>query len=207
MNVDQMDAFSEGKSVEEIQIEKAIEILYKNEYRVAKTAEDAKELAIEAGYKVSEPVVVNSKVVNLTDLRNYFYMRLWNHYPNQQPYHIEGNIKNELRAFRLFVESREKTGLNRFNAIQECVEIIDTIFDHVSKFKFKKPIDLRVIGQGKAGWITQKAILIMNDEHQKKREKEIKEIIDKYDEEVEVDLNEKANELDTLLARMEANNG
>jgi hypothetical protein len=112
-----------------------------------------------------------------------------------------------MRAFRLFVESREKTGLNRYNAIQECVEIIDTIFNHVDKFKFNKPIDLRVLGQGKAGWITHKAILIMNDERQKRRENEIKEMMDKHDEEVEIDLNEKANELDMLLAKMEANNG
>jgi hypothetical protein len=97
--------------------------------------------------------------------------------------------------------------LNRYNAIQECVEIIDTIFDYADRFKFNKPIDLRVIGQGKAGWITHKAVLIMNDERQKQQEKEIKEMIEKHDEEVEIDLNEKANELDMLLSKMGVNNG
>jgi len=207
MNIDQMDAFGGGKSVDEVQLDNAIEVLQKAGYMVARTAEEAKEITINCGYKVSDPAVINDRVVNMLDLRNYFYMRLWGKYPNRQSHHIEGNIKNEMRAFRLFVESREKTGLNRYNAIQECVEIIDTIFNHVDKFKFKKPIDLRVLGQGKAGWITHKAILIMNDERQKRRENEIKEMMDKHDEEVEIDLNEKANELDTLLAKMEANNG
>jgi len=207
MNIDQIDAFGGDKSVDEVQLENALNVVQNAGYRLAKTREDTRDLAIENGYKVSDPLTVNDKVINITDLRNYFYMRLWRHYPNQQSYHIEGNIRNEMRAFKLFVESREKTGLNRFNAIQECVEIIDVIFDHANKFKFNKPIDLRVLGQGKAGWITHKAILIMNDEHQKSREKEIKEMIDKHDEEVEIDLDEKANELDMLLAKMEANNG
>jgi hypothetical protein len=202
-----MDAFSVGKSVDEVQIDNAMSVLQKAGYMVARTAEEAKEIAIDCGYKVSDPVVVNDRVVNLRDLRNYFYMRLWNKYPNRQSYHLEGNIKNEMRAFKLFVESREETGLNRFNAIQECVKIIDTIFDHADKFRFNKPIDLRVLGQGKAGWITHKAILIMNDERKKRQEKEIKEMMDKHEEEFEVDLAEKANELDMLLSRMEANNG
>jgi len=207
MNIDQMDAFGAGKSVDEVQLDNAIEVLQKAGYMVARTAEEAKEITINCGYKVSDPAVINDRVVNMLDLRNYFYMRLWGKYPNRQSHHIEGNIKNEMRAFKLFVESREKTGLNRYNAIQECVEIIDTIFNHADKFKFNRPIDLRVLGQGKAGWITHKAILIMNDERQKRRENEIKEMMDKHDEEVEIDLNEKANELDKLLAKMEANNG
>ena len=202
-----MDAFGDGKSVDEVQLENALNVIQKAGYRIAKTREETKDLAIEHGYKVSDPAVVNDKVVTIFDLRNYFYMRLWNKYPNRQAHHIEGNIKNEMRVFKLFVESREKTGLNRYKAIQECVEIIDTIFDHAEKFKFNKPIDLRVLGQGKAGWITQKAILIMNDEHQERQKREIQEMIDKYDEEFEIDLNEKANELDMLLAKMEVNNG
>jgi hypothetical protein len=200
-----MDAFSGDKSVDEVQLDNALSIVQKAGYRVAKTREDVRDLAVDHGYKVSDPAVVNDKVVNLLDLRNYFYRRLWNKYPNNQ--YVEGNIKSEMRAFKLFVESREKTGLNRFNAIQECVEIINIIFDHADKFKFNRPIDLRVLGQGKAGWITHKAIIIMNDERQKRREKEVQEMISRHDEEQEIDLDEKANELDMLLSKMEANNG
>jgi len=65
VNTDQYDAFGGDKSVDEIQLEKAIEILYKNGYRVAKTAEEAKELAVQAGYSVTDPLVANEKVMTL----------------------------------------------------------------------------------------------------------------------------------------------
>jgi hypothetical protein len=207
MNRDQFDAFGDGKSTDEIQLEKAIEVIEKNGFRVARTAEDAKTLAIDAGYRVSDPLLVNDQIVTLKDLRNYFYMRLWTKFPERESYHVEGNWEKEMRIIRLFVESREKTGLNRFNAIQECVALIDIIFNHAEEFNFRKPIDLRVLGQGSAGWITQKASMILNEKLYKQRSDEVEKRIKEYEDGYDVDLDQKASLLDKLLSKMEANNG
>lgn len=207
MNRDQFDAFGDGKSTDEIQLEKALEVVEKHGFRVARTAEDAKTLAIEAGYRVSDPLLVNDQIATLKDLRNYFYMRLWTKYPERQSYHVEGNWEKEMRIIRLFVEAREKTGLNRFNAIQECVALIDIIFSHVEEFNFRKPIDLRILGQSSAGWITQKASMILNDKLHKQRSDEVERRIREYEDGYDVDLDQKASLLDELLSKMEANNG
>jgi hypothetical protein len=207
MNDDQYDVFGGGKSNDEIQLEKALELVEKQGFRVAKTAEDAKTLAIDAGYKVSDPLLVNDQIMTLKDLRNYFYMRLWTKYPERQSYHIEGNWEKEMRFIRLFVEAREKTGLNRFNAIQECVALIDIIFTHEEEFNFNKPIDLRILGQASAGWITQKASMILNDELQKQNVEAVEKKIKEYEESYDIDLDKRSNLLNDLLSKMEVNNG
>lgn len=203
---DQQDLFMKGKSVEEAQLETAIEIVHKAGYRIVRNAEEAKQIAIESGYQVSEPILVNDKVITLKDLRNYFFMRLWSKYPDRQKYYVD-NIKNEMRLMRLFVESREEKGLNKFNAVQQCVAIIDVIFDHEEEFNFKNPIDIRVIGQAKAGWITEKAIQIINNALLKEKEHIAKRKIEEMENNKEIDLQEKSKELNELLAKMEVNNG
>lgn len=205
----QIDAFSNGKSNTEAQIEAAKILLMKHNYKVIRTAEEAKELAVESGYKVSDPIVVDDKIVSLKDLRNYFYLCLWSKYPYRQSHYLEGNWKSELRIFKLFVESRELSGLNRFNAIQECVRIINTIFEYSDQFNFKNPIDIRVLGQDKSGWITQKALSIINEQSLKTQAQETDELLNKIDEDhiSKTDLKEKASELDALLSNMEENNG
>ena len=205
MNTDQFDMFGNGKSSDEAQLERAIEVVQCAEYRVVKSAEDIKELAIEAGYKVTDPIVINSRIVNLVDLRNYFFKRLGDRYPEKHLYYVD-NRQNELRLIRLFVEAREKTGLNRFHAIQECISIIDTVFDHEKEFNFKRPIDIRLLGQAKAGWVTQKAICILTRKQEEKESEKFKKLVDEIESEG-VNLQEKSNELGRLLSKMEVNNG
>lgn len=206
MEWSQQDLFENGKSVDEAQLETAIKIVHKAGYRVVRDAEEAKQLAIESGYQVTEPLLVNDKVVTLKDLRNYFFMRLWNKYPDRVKFYVN-NIKSELRLIKLFVESREDTGLNRFNAIQQCVAIIDTIFDHEEEFNFKQPIDIKVIGQAKSGWITEKALQIINNKLLAEKEKLIERKIKEMENEIKIDLVERSKELSDLLVNMEANNG
>jgi hypothetical protein len=209
MDLDQADIFGDGKSQDEVRIDAAIELLTKNGYRVLDTSkpEEAKAAAIEAGYKVSDPIFVNGGVKTLKDLRNYFYMRLWKKYPNRQAYHVDMGLDKELRLFKLFVESREVMGLSRLNAIQECVAIIDIIFDHEDEFGFRDPIDVRVIGQGKAGWITRKAVFILNKKVQEAMHQKFNKMVEKYEQDEKIDLKDKASELDSLLAGMEDTNG
>ena len=206
MNLDQQDLFGEGKSVKETQLDESIKNIEKAGYRVVRDAEEAKNIAIESGWQVTEPILVNDKVITIKDLRNYFFMRLWSKYPNRYKYYVD-NVKNEFRMIRLFIESREAKGLNRFNAIQQCVAIVDAIFDHEEEFNFKNPIDIRVLGQAKAGWITEKALQIVNNNLLKEREKEAERRIAEMENNTKIDLKGKARELDELLAKMEANNG
>jgi hypothetical protein len=205
MNLDQQDLFGD-KSTDELQLEEAIRLVEKAGYRVARDAEEARKIAVESGWQVTEPILVNDKVITMKDLRNYFFMRLWTKYPNRYKYYVD-NIKNEFRLLRFFVESREEKGLNKFNAIQQCIAIIDVIFDYEEEFNFKTPIDIRVVGQAKAGWITEKALQIVNNNLLKSREKEAERRIAEMEDNREINLKEKAKELDEMLANMEANNG
>lgn len=204
---DQYDLLNPDKSIDEAQITAAIELLEKNHYKIVKTKEDARTVAIEAGYKVIEPILINERIITLLDLRNYFFMRLWKKYPDRQKYYVHAALNRELHVFRLMVEAREKTGLNRFNAVQECVAIVDVIFDHEEEFGFKNPIDLNVLGQAKAGWITQKALAILNSKLRAGLDQAVDKLIETRDKERKIDLRAKSLELDELLKKMEANNG
>ncbi len=205
MNLDQLDIFGNGKSTDEIQLEKALEVVQCAGYRVVKCMEDIKELAIEQGYKVTDPIVVDDKIITLSNLRDYFFKRMWDRYPDGYLHYVD-NRKGELNLIRLMVEARQNTGLNRIKAVQECVRIIDVIFDHEKEFKFRNHIDIRVLGQAKASWITQKAITILTNEIEEQQNYEFKKLIDDRESE-DIDLKQKANELDRLLANMEANDG
>jgi hypothetical protein len=206
MNSNQPDLFGNGKSTEEVQVEGSIKLLEKLGYRVSKTAEEAKAIVVECGYQVTDPLLVNNKVVTLTDLRNYFFMRLWSKHPSSQQYSID-NIKSDLRLIRLFVEAREEKGLNRFNAIQQCVAIIDIIFNYEEDFCFKEPISIGVLGQAKSGWITEKALYILNTNLRKEEELEIERRVDEIEASVKIDLKARSKELAELLANVEADNG
>ena len=201
----QIDLFGGGKSTDEVQFEKAIEIIQCAGYRVVKTKEESKDLAIEHGYAVSEPRIVNEQVVTLKDLRNYFFMRLWTKYPGRQTHYYE-NWQQELRMMRLFVEAIELRGLNRSSAIQRGIEIIDTIFNYEEEFRFKSPISIRVLGQGKAGWITGKAIEILNKQLEKRVESEMRQRADRLEDELAQELELQTymdKNLDKIIASLE----
>ena len=205
MDLDQQDLFGAGKSTEEVQLEEAVKLVEKSGYRVAKDVEEAKAIVVESGYQVTDPLLVNDKVETLIDLRNYFFMRLWSRYPSRQQYSVD-NIKSDLRLIRFFVESREEKGLNRFNAIQQCVAIINIIFSYEEEFCFKDRINIGVLGQAKSSWITEKALYILNTNLQKEEELEIERRIDEIEDSRKIDLKAISKELTELLANMEANN-
>ena len=202
----QQDIFGAGKSTEEVQIEESIKLLEKLGYRVIKDVEEAKSIVVESGYQVTDPILANDKIVTLTDLRNYFFMRLWSKYSSRQQYYVN-NLKTELRMVRLFVESREEKGLNRFNAIQQCVAIIDIIFEYEEEFCFKDPINIGVLGQAKSSWITEKALYILNIKLQKEEELEVERMIDAIEASKNIDLKARSRELAELLVNVEAQNG
>lgn len=167
--------------------------------------EEAKIILIGAGYKITEPLVVNENVNNLPKLLNYFYMRLFTKYPDKQLTTIK-NFRKDMKLIKKFVESR-KVNISEQVAIQECVAIIDIIFDHEEEFNFKQPINIGVLGQAKSGWITEEAIYILNLRLEKERDEEAERKIEEIENSYEIDLKERANKLDKILARMEESDG
>jgi len=185
-----VDIFAGNKSTDEIRIE------------------ESKRILMDYGYKIVEPLEINNSVKDIPDLRKYFYARLWNKYPNRMQYYIQ-HYKEEIKIVSDIVKSRE-VNTNRNTAIQECVVIIDTIFDNEEEFKLDRPIiNINIL---RIGWIINFAISIMNMEKIKEEEiirvKMEKEIEDKYMEDnYELVLKAKAKKLDKILAGMKKSNG
>ena len=185
---DQQDLFT-GRSIEEARIEAAKLIL------------------LEQGYRVVDPIVVNGEIDNQKKLCNYFYMRMCSNHPNRR-YERSPNNLLDMQMISKLVHARMDTGLEEMGAIQECVSIIDTIFNYEEEFTFKYPVvDTTILGQGKSGWVTAKALKIMDDkirdaEHEYliKKAEEVEDSVAGNQEEVE-------NKLNALLRIMEDRNG
>ena len=188
MTDDQADLFSNGKSVEKARIEAAKEIL------------------IKAGYRIIDPVVVNDKIKNKRQLRDYFYMRLDAKHPNRQRHRVP-NIKYDMQIIGRFVDS-QMDGINKQAAIQECIAIIDALFDYEDEFNFKYPItDVGILGQGKLSWITEKVVEFLNRKRYESCELIANEKAEKIENSYEIDAKEVSDHLDDLLKKMEVNDG
>jgi hypothetical protein len=185
-----IDMFAGDKSTEEIRIE------------------ESKRILMDYGYRIVEPLEVNNSVKDIPDLRKYFYAKLWNKYPDRMQYYIQ-HYKEEIKIVSDLVKSREEN-TNRDTAIQECVAIIDAIFDNEEEFKFERLITS--ISILRIGWIINLATSIMNREKDREEErirvKMEEEIEDKYmKDNYELILKAKAEKLEKILAGMEKNNG
>ena len=184
-----IDMFAGDKSTEEIRIE------------------ESKKILIDYGYRIVEPLEVNNSVKDIPDLRKYFYAKLWNKYPDRMQYYIQ-HYKEEIKIVSDLVKSREEN-TNRDTAIQECVAIIDAIFDNEEEFKFERLITS--ISILRIGWIINLATSIMNREKDREEErirvKMEEEIEDKYmKDRYGLVLKDKAKKLDKILTKMEENN-
>lgn len=184
------DIFAGNKSVEEIRIE------------------ESKKVLIEAGYKIIEPLEIDGNVNNMPKLRKYFYDKLWVKYPDRAQNYTQ-RYEEEMKVIREFIKSREE-GTNRKTAIQECIAIIDTIFDCEDEFRLEKPImDITIL---RVGWIISVALSILNLEREKEKEEIRDKMIDEIEEQYmkdyyEADLKARGKKLDKILAKMGENNG
>lgn len=183
---DQMD-FLSGGSVEDTQIDAAKKIL------------------LDAGYRVVKPEVT-TKVRTIKDLKDYFYNRLYQKYPDRLVNRVP-NVQMDMRFAKLFFEARLLAGdVGKQVALQDCVDTIDIIFDHEDEFMFKYPImDISILGQGKLGWITQKAVELLNKEKSKKLARKSEEMLKQIEDEMDIDLNERESELKSMLANLGGN--
>ena len=192
-----------NKSIEDMGLEKAINIVTSAGYFVTRNREEIKQIAINYGYRVFDPIKAKTDVDSIPKLVRYFYTRLFKKYPNRNQIFNSGRDNSIAKQF---VESR-MNDVNRKVAIQECVEIIDVIFDCEDQFNFQYPIvDMGILGQSKMSWVTEKAIILLNDKREKEKEKLVEEKLREIERAHPIDLKARARELEEMLAAMEETN-
>lgn len=136
---------------------------------VEKLFEACEELLVYSGYSIAKPMNFDFKIKKLSDLITKFYSLLHHKYPETIRNHI--NVKKDLSLAKQLYESRMLGGVSKEIALNECGEIIYTLFTYETEFNLKYPIrDLGVLGQGNVSWITDKALQIMNHVTEKERE-------------------------------------
>ncbi len=138
------------------------------------------------GYKVTEPTKPKYSVKKVDDLVHLFYAFSDNKHPELM--NSYRNIGRDRKMASTFVKSRmDATGHGRCVAMAECAEIIETVFNYEKEFKFNIPISFGILGQKNCGWITDKAIQIINKKRLKvdreRRRKYIEELDRIYDSE------------------------
>jgi len=128
-----------------------------------KSAEVCVEFLRGQGFSVRKPVPYPTKITKLDDLLTMFYAIVRDTYTsNITPYY---NMKKDRAIAKQFVENRiEQDGIDRSNALQQCGLIIKTMFDHPEIFKFETPPTFGIFGQAEMGWVTDRAVQLINKE-------------------------------------------
>lgn len=171
---------------------------------VAKTC---KKLLIFMGYKVVDPVKKVFNVKSIDDLITLFYAYLDYKHPELAGTHR--NIKKNRAIAKRFLEGRMEVGsLNKELALDECAQIIKTIFDREAEFNFTIPLSFEIFGQQAAGWITRKAVELMNEEREGRLKKITEEIQERHTMEYLKKYGEESLgfDVDELLRKMEKEN-
>lgn len=134
-----------------------------------------KEFLKHKGYKIVDPISDKTDISSIKDLVDLFYNLKAYNYPEE--YNAHKNMVLDLRSVRFFVEARMAAeNIIKEQALKECALIIRTLFTHEKEFKFKYPITLFSLGQKKSGWITEKALEIMNKSSYNRKEREAEEL-------------------------------
>jgi len=139
-----------------------------------------KEFLIYMGYKVVNPIECSYNVKKLDDLIHLFYRLSDTKHP--ELINSYRDIAKDRILAKRFIESRiEASNINKKEAIKECAEIINAIFRHEEEFNFEIPITFGVLGQKNCGWITDKAIQIINKKKLNSEEERREELIDAFE--------------------------
>jgi hypothetical protein len=150
---------------------------------------------------VTVPQVFKHKINNVDDLIRYFYSLLND--KDSVRYTTSYNESKDRATAKRFVSNRMlATGTSKEYALNECGEIVSTVFKHEKEFKFKYDITFSIFGQDNLKWVTDKAIQIMNKNLQEKEEEEA-EILREKAIATQDDSDLGFNDLDDLLAAME----
>ena len=139
-----------------------------------------KEFLLKSGYRVVRPLKTRFKATREDDLFHLFYDRLKYYHPETSVY---SNLKRDRAIASRFVKARMELGdVSKEYALNECAEIILTVFEHEADFNFNLPLTFEMFGQANCAWITEKAIDIMNEKREKREAEIIDKMIDEYNE-------------------------
>ena len=137
-----------------------------------------KAFLLELGYRVVKPLTPRFKAIRIDDLYNLFYERLKHYHPDLCVY---SNQSRDRAIASKFLKVRMEAGdVSKKYALSECAEIILTVFEHEDEFNFNLPLTFEMFGQANCGWITSKAIQIMNKKREKRESIMIDKMIDEY---------------------------
>lgn len=152
------------------------------------------------GYSISSPKEFSKNIKSINDLISYFYAML--NKKNSGGIVTSYNESKDRAIAKRFLDDRmSATGASREYSLNECGEIIKTIFDNEDQFNFKYEITFSILGNVKSKWVTDKAIQIMNEKLRKKTEIEEEELRIKAMESYDTsDIG--FNNLDEILDRM-----
>jgi hypothetical protein len=105
-----------------------------------------------------------SSVKNLQDLISLFYGLLSTKLDKAKRHDSYRNpMVRDLATAKRFVKSRmEANGVSEDLALNECANIIKTVFKHYHEFNFKYDVSFSIFGQQNLAWVTEKAIQILN---------------------------------------------
>ena len=136
-----------------------------------------KNFLVDLGYRIIDPHKYRFKATKIDDLFNLFYELLKRNHPEQSVYM---NLNKDRAIAKRFLNARMKASdLNKKQALSECAEIILTVFEYESEFKFNLPMTFEMFGQENCGWITSKAVNLINKKRKKLKEAEDEEARDK----------------------------
>jgi len=125
------------------------------------TAESCEEFLKGQGYSVSPPHKYPLKITKLDDLIAMFYGSIRNSYPKQMWSY--SNDKQDRAIAKKFVDGRMKDdGLSKETALEQCGLIIRTVLSRSDIFKFDTAPSFSIFGQANMGWITERAVQIIN---------------------------------------------
>lgn len=161
----------------------------------------------EKGYSVTKPIETTvSAIRTLDDLIAYFYGRLKNERRDEYKA-VYINSSRDRKIAKGFVENRMKiNGLNRSTALQECAEIVKIVLDNYDLFHFKYQINFSIFGNDKLGWVTERAIDIINKKNKDKKDQEYQRRLDEITAEAAKETPRGYDDLDGLLAQLEEEN-
>ena len=130
-----------------------------------------------AGYKIVSPFLQYdvSDVTGPSSLLKYFN-DLRYRYCGEIPVCSGVDYINE-KHMSLFIKSRQEVnGCSKKVALKECCAIIYTIFTNLKQFNLKNTPQPYMLGQKKCGWITQKALDIIEAQYKEHLKEEFAKI-------------------------------
>jgi len=152
------------------------------------------------GFKVIDPDIPKFHIEKLDDLIFLFYGLCDSNHP--ELINSYRNLGRDRKIMSLFIKARaDASGYGISAAMNECATIIETVFEHEKEFNFTVPVSIGFFGQKKFGWVTDKAIQILNKKKQQTVEERRRDLISRLDEMYEAETGGFGN-LDEILKNL-----